>query len=292
MKSMTGYGRATFSNESFDIDIEIKSVNQKFLDLKISIPRELNFYELTARDLISKKIKRGKVDTRLTIIDKRIPQIEIDELKLNAYKTVYEKISEITQTNREIFLQRILDEPGVIISKGNSSEDPELVNILNSVLNEAVNKHQIMAHSEGLSMKEYICSSFEKMSSSIAHIKSEFPVFKEFLFNRLKDSVLDLVKNELKEDSITRLMTEAAVYADKADVTEEVVRIENHIAKVNHIIQTEQKEIGKTINFILQEMQREINTIGSKFSDPSVFNDIIFVKEEVEKCKEIIQNVE
>jgi len=157
-------------------------------------------------------------------------------------------------------------------------------------LDEAITAHQKMALTEGDSMKEYCFNSLSTMSSALNKIETEFPKYKKEIYSRLKDNIEELLGAFTKEEDHKKLLLETAIYVEKADITEEIVRLNNHIDKFSALLE-EKTELGKKLNFILQEMHREINTIGSKFNSTKVFDDIILIKEEIEKCREIIQNV-
>jgi len=162
--------------------------------------------------------------------------------------------------------------------------------IVMGTLNEALSAHLKMAVTEGDSMKEYCLNSLSTMSSALNRIEEEFPIYKKEIFTKLKENIENLLGTFIKEEDHKKLLLETAIYVEKADVTEELIRLKNHIDKFSVLLE-EKTELGKKLNFILQEMHREINTIGSKFNSTKVFDDIIFIKEEIEKCREIIQNV-
>lgn len=289
MKSMTGFGKEFFINDKIELDVEIKSVNSRFLDLKIYLPRELSELEILVRKLISNKIKRGKVDVRINFTDNRINEPELNEEKLISIHNLYKRAQELLNNNSEIPIEKLLNEKDVV--KYQKKDMESLTATIGEVVTNAVEKHQIFAKNEGDSMKEFVLQSIDKIYDAVKVIEEKFPLHKESMFEALKAKVTEIIKDNLSAEDHKRLLTETAVYAEKADVSEEIVRLKNHIEKfiklTNH-----QAESGKSMNFILQEMHREINTIGSKFNTSEVISDILLVKEEIEKCREIVQNVE
>ena len=292
MKSMTGYGRATYSDDCFEIDIEVKSVNGRFLDTKIKFPRELSFLEIDFKNTVKKSIKRGKVEVNINYKNIIIPELILDEENLKAYWEIYNEAKKILKTKSEIPLEQLLSEYNLIKIKTVDLEKDKFKNIILSVCEEAIFEHQKMALKEGKSMMIFLLSSVKKMYSALSLLENEFPKYKDEIYEKLKNNIVHMLKHKLEDDDYKKLLLESAIYAEKADVSEEIVRIKHHLDKLKEKIKQKNGEIGKSINFILQEMQREINTIGTKFNATAVFDEIISIKEEIEKCREIIQNVE
>ncbi len=292
MKSMTGFGKSITINENFEIEVEIKSVNHRFLDLRISVPKEMNSFELFIRELVTKKIKRGKVDLRLTYYDKRSPKIELDKEKLKAVWNIYQEAKKCINYQQTISLEKILSEHRIIVENKISLDSKLFKEVLSEAVNQSINEQQAFALSEGKSMQVFFVSSLSKISSSLNVIKKEFPNYKNELFMKFKQQIAEIINDDINEEYEKRILTETAFYIEKADVNEEIVRLNNHIEKFKETLYITGKEVGKVLNFILQEMLREINTIGSKFNSISVFSQVLTIKEEIEKCREIVQNVE
>ncbi len=292
MKSMTGFGKATFFSEQYDFDIEVKSVNQRFLDLKINMPKEILHLESILKDTISKKIKRAKVDVRITLVDKRPPALILDENKLMAYWNIFQKARTILQIEAPVSLEKVMEEPGVIYQGSSELATAEFVEALQGCLINALDEHHAMAMKEGASMQEALLISTSKINSSLSMIEECFPEYKEQVYLKLKQQVMEFLKESLNEETERRIITESALYIEKADVNEEIVRLKNHLDKFREKLYDDKNEVGKSINFILQEMQREITTIGSKYNSAEIFSSVLIIKEEIEKCRELIQNVE
>jgi len=292
MKSMTGYGKAKFTDENFDLEIEIKSVNSRFLDLKIKNPRELNNFEQFVNKQIGKMIKRGKVEARLSLKDKRNVELTLNEPKLLAYWNVLQKAAQLVGHGDSVSLDRVLEEPNIIETADMALDEDMLKNMIETTLTKALANHKKMADHEGESMRVYSAEAMDRIEAALTHIENEFPAHKEHLYNKLKTNVEELLGRFLAEEDHRRIMMETAVYVEKADITEEVVRLKNHLIKFRNKINAKYGEKGKNLNFILQEMHREINTTGSKFNSDKVLDEVILIKEEIEKVREIIQNVE
>ncbi|MCD4828408.1 MAG: YicC family protein [Candidatus Cloacimonetes bacterium] len=292
MKSMTGFGKASYADDRFEVEIEVKSLNHRFLDMRILLPREVQSLELPLRDIVGKSIGRGKVDVRVTWRDKRLPQIEIDEDRLKAVWTMFEQAQRIVGQSQEISLDRILDRPGVVREYSQQTEDDELLAAIRQPLEEALSRHAAMSRREGEAMHDFFITSLARIDSALSGIEAEFPEYRNDLFNKYKTQVSEMLASSLSDEEHRRLLVEIALFVEKSDVNEEIVRLHDHIAKFRDKIFETKRQVGKALNFILQEMQRETNTIGAKFNSVKVFSEVLTMKEEIEKCREMVQNVE
>lgn len=291
MKSMTGFGKAGYSDDNYEINIEIKSVNSRFLDLKFKLPYEISFLEPVFSKTISQKVKRGKVDVYTNFVNKKPPALELNAETLKTYWDMYSRAKEVLKTDANLPFTKVLSERDVIAVKKDDLESGAFIELVRSVLDKALDEHQKMAQNEGKSMLEFLTASLEIMQKSIDKLKKAFPEYKEEIHKKLKTNVENLLKNKLEGDDQKRFLQEIAFYIEKADVNEEIVRLQHHLEKFKNKLNTG-TEVGKSLNFILQEMLREINTIGSKFNSTNAFNDVLTIKEEIEKCRELVQNVE
>lgn len=292
MKSMTGYGKAKFSNQDLDIEIEIKSINGRYLDLKISAPRELNFFENQVRNKVAQHLFRGTVDLRINYSDHREPPIHLDKARLAKYKELIHEAQSFMGVQDDIPLQYILAEPGVIQTLNNLDTDNTLINALESTLNEAINSLLKVTLREGNEIKKEFYKSAVKIHEATTEIQKLIDPFKQELFEKLKQRLDELLSKESREGLEQRLVLETAIYVDKYDIQEELTRLSSHLDMLTQLLDdSDGKEVGKKLNFILQEMQREANTLGSKFSTTQSFKYILVIKEEIEKCREISLNV-
>lgn len=292
LKSMTGYGRSSYSNEELDIDIAIKSVNSRFLDVKFYMPKEIQFIENELKNLIKERITRAKVEVKIKYKDVNPPELMLDKPRFSAYYNVYREAAEIIGSKQDIPIDKILSEKDVIKIPEKDLENSDIIRNISNTMVEALNNHTEMSLKEGKSMALYLTKSLSECTSALHDIEELVPAHKDLLFSNLKGNMEELLKDKLSETEMKRVMLEVAVYVDKADITEEIVRLKDHILRLGKFIDVEKHEKGKKINFILQEMHREINTIGSKFCIIDSFDSILKIKEEIEKCREIIQNVE
>jgi len=290
---MTGYGKSNLTFEDIDLDIEIKSVNSRFFDLKLYLPRELSFLEIELRNIIRQTIKRAYIEARISIRDRRIPKIEIDENKLLTYWNLFQKVREVVGSNQNISLEKVLDEPGVVTTDNTNLDTDEFRKIFMTCLASALDQQEKMAQSEGLSMKNALVESLQKIKISSSNVYNAFENYKSTLFEKYKARILELLNDHITEENEKRLLMETAIYIDKADIHEELTRLDDHILKFQELLDKgSDDELGKTMNFIVQEMHREGNTLGSKYSTPQSFQDVLIIKEEIEKIREMVQNVE
>ena len=291
MKSMTGFGKAGYSDDNYEINVEIKSVNSRFLDFKIKLPYEISFLETVFSKTISQKIKRGKVDIYINIVNKKPPVLELNAGTLKTYWDLYSQAKDVLKTEANLPFAKVLSEKDVIAVKKDDLESGDFIEIVRNVLEKALDEHQKMAQNEGNSMHEFLKSSLKIMRKSIEKLQKTFPKYKEKIHNKLKTNVESLLKDKMEGDDYKRFLQETAIYIEKADVNEEIVRLQHHLEKFKNKLNAD-GETGKSLNFILQEMLREINTIGSKFTSTNAFDDVLTIKEEIEKCRELVQNVE
>lgn len=290
MKSMTGYGKAKIQKNDMDCEIEIKSINGRFLDMRIYLPREISFFEYPIRQHIGKVLSRGTVEIRVTFADRREPAFKLNEVKLMKYYELVKQAQALLDIDEDISLEYLLNEPGIIESINNLDEDKQLAELLNLTLEKAIEALELSLRAEASNIKETLKHSSDLMLKTLDNIEKEIQPFKEELYSILKHRVTELLSNFNAEMLEQRLVQELAIYIDKYDIQEEISRLKCHI---NTLLATLEKEedTGKTLNFILQEMQREANTLGSKFSTARTFTYVLTLKEEIEKCREIVQNV-
>lgn len=290
MKSMTGFGKSRIAKDSVEVYVEIKSINGRFFDLKTYIPRELNFFEYEIRKMVSARLKRGTIELRLYIDDQREPNIAVNELKLRKHYEVMKKALDLLKIKQEIPLDILFDNPDIFEVDYKADEDCVLIDIVSKTINHAIDELENSLSEEGANIKKVFMNSIETIESAIEKVKLEIQPYKEELFKSMKKRI-EQITQDFKIDTLEqRLVQELALYIDRYDVHEEITRIESHIELFLETIENE-SEIGKNLNFILQEMQREANTLGSKFSNSNTFQNIIVIKEEIEKCREIAHNV-
>jgi uncharacterized protein (TIGR00255 family) len=259
--------------------------------LKCYIPKDVSYLELPIRTTINQFYKRGTVEIRLRYVDHTKPTISLNEEKLVAINSIMPRIMQLCKT--EILpIEYILKEYDVIALKSELYEIIEFNTDVIATLKKAITNQQKMAKKEGIGISKVILASLDRIQSAVTHVESTIPAFRKELFTKMQARIYDILPQSARQNIEQRLMQELAIYLDKYDIQEELNRLKEHIDTIYaQIKEKEENDLGKTLNFILQEMQRESNTLGSKYSNYHSFNNILLIKEEIEKCREIIQNV-
>ena len=290
MKSMTGFGNSLINRENIEIEFEVKSINARFLDLRIYLPRELSFYETEIRKHIIGILSRGTIEVRVNFKDHREPKLVLDKTKLLKYNDMAIEAAKLLASEEIVSIEFLLKEQGVIEIADRLAEDETLANVLNEALEQALHRINESMLVEGRQIKQMLIDSMQKIQKALNAISEMCEPFKKELYETMHRHIEELMGTYTKENLEQRLIQELAIYIDKYDIGEELSRLNAHINTFNSTLQVE-GDIGKTLNFIIQEMQREANTLGSKFSTAQSFPWILAIKEEIEKCREMIQNV-
>ena len=293
MNSMTGFGRATQIVDGLQCIIEIKSVNSRFLDLNIRSPKQVNSVEHSIRKCIQKTIHRGKVDVFVTLQDvaDREKQFIINSSLKHQIQDLL--VSEgFYREPQEVPLSAVMaiSNDWVQIQDSEVTEDV-LQSLVTDTTTNALNALVSMRQSEGIHIKQDLLHRLSQMTNIIEDINSHKAdaviAYKENLRTKMMDYVegLDITANE------DRLLQEVAIMADKTDITEEIVRFRSHVVQLTNTLKMDEP-IGRKLDFIIQEMNREVNTIGSKAMDITLTDHVVQLKCELEKVREQVQNIE
>lgn len=291
MKSMTGFGSSSLELEDCSIDIEIKSVNNRYLDFNFSMPSFLNFMLEDMKSLIKNKLKRGRVDVYIKI---KKYQLSVDSVDINyeLAQKIKEKLDSLNQKldmRSDISVRDLVKYDDVMTFTYKDLDNEFLHDNILKVLDEAVNKIYSMRSIEGDNLREDLSTNLSKIEDQISKISSltenSVKEYRENLFNKISE-LLD--EEKIDKD---RMYLEVALMADKADINEELKRFDSHIVQFK--LAMDMKDcIGRKLDFIIQEMNREINTISSKSNDESISVCVIEVKSLIEKLREQVQNIE
>lgn len=290
MRSMTGFGKSHLNMHNIECDIEIKSVNGRYLDVKCYLPRDLSFFEYTLRKTVSRYLLRGSIELRVNINDYREPKLRLNEPKLHKYHDIIKQAQNSLNMDQSVPLEFLLNEPGVIESINKLDEDPQMLEVLNTSLKQALKIIKSSTEDEAEEIRNVLLDSFRAIENALKEVAAQIQPFKQELFTNMNKRINEIVSAYALENMEQRIVQELAIYIDKYDIQEELTRLDSHI-KTFYATLDKADDIGKTLNFILQEMQREANTLGSKFSNSKTFTHILIIKEEIEKCREIVQNV-
>ncbi|MCM0648736.1 YicC family protein [Clostridium swellfunianum] len=289
--SMTGFGRGSTEENGRSFIVEIKSVNHRYLDLNIKMPRNLASLEDRIRRALSEKINRGKIDVYVTqnIIASNDVAANFNYALADSYIKCLKEIKDRYEVRDDISVSLISRFPDVITLNQKEEDIETLWNIISVSLNAAIDMLVSMRQKEGLKLKEDILSRCNYINNHIAKIVERAPVllveYKEKLEKRVKELL-----NDAKLDE-GRMAMEIAIFADKSNIDEEIVRLNSHIVQMKDTLELAEP-IGRKLDFIIQEMNREANTIASKANDLELTNIVLNIKNEIEKIREQVQNVE
>ncbi len=291
VRSMTGFGRAQTSVEGFNITVEIRSVNHRYFEFYAKLPRAYIALEEKVKALLSTGISRGKVECSIqleTTADESVV-VSVNEPLAKGYVEAIKSISEKFGLDDDLTAFSVARFSDVLsISKAPVDED-ELWEKVSPVVSEALNSFISMRVTEGKKLCEDVLSRADKILENVSYIEERSPetvkAYSEKLLERMKNVLGDTQIDE------SRILTEAAVYADKVAVAEETVRLRSHIEQLHELMNSD-AAVGRKIDFLVQEINREANTIGSKAQDVDIARRVIDIKAEVEKIREQIQNIE
>lgn len=291
MKSMTGYGLYQKSDENYNVKIEIKSVNNRYAEINIRLPKNLFAIEDKIRKFIKDTVKRGKVDVFINIeyLSQNNEDIKLNIPLAKAYMKNLLDLKEELKLKDPISLRDIYTFQGVVTSSISDEEDHELNNLIFQTLEGAVKKFDEFRKIEGENLKADLKEKIKNIKTLNDEIKDLAPISLEENIKKLKENI----ESQLKDQSLdkARLSTEVALMCDKLAIDEEITRIYSHIDQFNDIIK-DTNPIGRKLDFLLQELNRESNTIGSKSTNTKIINTIVVLKSEIEKIREQIQNIE
>ena len=290
IKSMTGYGKSSLCINSREYQIEIKAVNHKYIDVNIKLPRIISYLEDEIRKYIISRIKRGKIDITITFENygKDGNNIKINTELAKFYIESLKKLAEEENLSTEINVTEITKMPDVLTIKNDINED-EIKQELLQVLKEATDQLIEMRKKEGTKISVDILNKIDQIEIKTNEILGLSTGLIEEYVVKLEARI----KNLLKTDELdkARLMQEVVIYADKCSIEEEVTRLKSHISQLRNLINIDEPT-GKKMDFLIQEMNRETNTIGSKSNNLDITNDVITIKTILEDIREQIQNIE
>ncbi len=291
ISSMTGFGRYELINEKLKLTVELKSVNHKYLDLNIKMPRKFNLFENNIRNLLKKYAVRGKVDLFISYEDLCDEQ---KSLRYNAslaqeYYKYYLQIQQdigITEDIKPSIIAKCMD---VLVLEEQESDEEELWVVLSEVLEKAFSSFKESRTKEGEALKNNILEKLDDMDRITDYIEGYLPQIITEYRSKLEEKVKEFLENSLIDDA--RIAAEVTIYADKVAVDEELVRLKTHIKHMRDILNAG-GEVGRNLDFLAQEMNRESNTILSKSNNINITNSGIELKTCIEKIREQVQNIE
>jgi uncharacterized protein (TIGR00255 family) len=292
IKSMTGFGKGEFTDGKRNVICEIRSVNHRYSDIFIKMPRRYSFAEEKIKSIIKETVKRGKVEVSVVVesITEEDITIKLNPLVARQYIDNLRMLKDEFGLEGEISLETIANLPDVMKNAPDIDDEEEVTSSIEEAVRTAVANLDQMRVIEGQKLAEDLTMRGELIRKYVSEIEERAPEIVKEYKQKLYDRISELVEG-MVEVPDERILLEAAVFADKTNITEELVRLDSHISQLHQILGAA-KSNGKKLDFLVQEMNREANTIGSKANDNDITGAVIEIKSEVEKIREQVQNIE
>ena len=291
VKSMTGFGRCEISEGDRKMTVEIKSVNHRYLDVAIKMPNKLNFFESAIRSLLKTYIQRGKVDVFITYEDlsEANTTLRYNQALAAEYLKYLNQMAEEFHLEQDVKVSALSRYPEVLVMEEVQEDEEELWKLLEKAVKGACEQFVETRIREGENLKRDLLIKLDELLEHVAYVEERSPQIVAEYREKLTEKVKELLADTQMEES--RIAAEVTIYADKICVDEEIVRLKSHIKHTKETLEKEDS-VGRKLDFIAQEMNREANTILSKANDLEVSNHAISLKTEIEKIREQIQNIE
>ena len=291
VKSMTGYGRAKQTLNGRDITVEVRSVNNRYLDCTVKMPRAYIFAEDAIKTCVQKAISRGKVDVFITIESNGAEEtvVTVNDALARSYYEALVHLKETFSLEGDVSALSLAKFPDVLTVTKAEEDLESMAADLCTVTEEALYAYNAMRTVEGEKLAQDVASRVATIEQVVGKVEERSPqtvaAYREKLYARMQEVLQSATVDE------NRLLTEAAIFADKTAVDEETVRLRSHIAQLRTMLESDEP-VGRKLDFLIQEVNRECNTIGSKCNDLSIAQDVVNMKAEVEKIREQVQNIE
>lgn len=291
IKSMTGFGRAVAETDGYVITVEIKSVNHRYFEFSSRIPRQYGFLDDKLKSYINSRVSRGKVECYVSIdaLNTEAAQVVVNNTLASAYVSALKELSKNYDLKEDFGASTVARFQDVLIVKKADEDEEKIWSYVKSVTDTALDKFIAMRTVEGEKMKNDISSRADYILSCVEYIEKRSPETVKEYNDKLVERVHDLIGDVSLDEG--RVIQEVAIYADKVAVAEETVRLRSHLDQLKAFINADEP-VGRKMDFLVQEINRETNTIGSKANDVDIARKVVDIKAEVEKIREQIQNIE
>jgi len=292
IRSMTGYGEAEKEVAGFSLRVELRSLNHRFLDISLKLPQELSSYEELIRGEVKKRISRGRIDIFVSLkpISGKVLTLEVNEEAVREVADSLKKLKKEAKLSGKVDINTILRLPGLIELKPKKLEgSDELKKAVEETLSSALSLLEEARVREGEALSQAIATSITKIEEEVKGIEEEAPKIQEELYQKLKER-LSVLAPEVSLDE-KRLFEEAVYYTDRFDITEELTRLKAHLAEMRRLLSATEP-VGRKLDFLIQELNRETNTLGSKVKKLEFTKGVLSIKSEIEKIREQAQNIE
>lgn len=291
MKSMTGYGRARAAIDGREIMVELRAVNHRYLDVNVKAPRGYGFLEDALKKAVGARISRGKVDIFVAITDTGAQEtaIVLNKELARGYLDALQELRDAFHLHDDITVMSIARMPDVLVSERLEVDADALTAAVLEVFAHAVDEFDVMRGREGEKMAADVSGRMQTILGLVEDVEKRSPERVEAYRERLEKRMNEILADTTADPQ--RILTEAAIFADKTAVDEETVRLRSHLDQLSLMLE-DQNPVGRKLDFLVQEMNREANTIGSKANDTAMANLVIGLKAEIEKIREQVQNIE
>ena len=291
VKSMTGFGRAVKEIDGYVITVELKSVNHRYFEFSSRIPRQYGFLDDKIKSYVNSCVSRGKVDCFIGIeaLNTEAAEVVVNNTLASAYVKALKELEETYELKCDYGASSISRYPDVLVVKKAEEDEEKLWSYVKEVTDEAIGKFVEMRAAEGVKMYDDINSRADYILDCVSYVEERSPETVKEYNDKLIERVHELIGDASLDEA--RIIQEVAVYADKVAVAEETVRLRSHISQLKEFLNSDEP-IGRKMDFLVQEINREANTIGSKANNVDIARKVVDIKAEVEKIREQIQNIE
>lgn len=291
IKSMTGFGRAQETVDGMTVTVELKSVNHRYFEFTAKVPRTYGFLEEKLKSFLNARVSRGKMECYVSIenLEESDMEVVVNPSLAKGYVDALRTLSETFGLKEDYSAISIAKFPDVLTLRKAPADEEKIWNAVQKVTELAVERFVTMRETEGKKLRADILSKADTILEHVAFVESRSPQTVREYHEKLRQRMEELLENTQVDEQ--RLLTEAAIFADKVAVDEETVRLRSHISQLREFLNADEP-IGRKLDFLVQEMNRESNTIGSKAQDVEIAKRVIAIKAEVEKIREQVQNIE
>lgn len=291
IRSMTGFGREQKIIDQYDISVEIKSVNHRYFEYSSRLPRHYSYLDEKLKAYIKGNISRGKVEISVTInnLNGKEANIKVDKLMAAGYIDALREISGSLELEDDLKLSNLMKLPDIFNVQKIASDEDYIWDLVRETISGAIEKFVFMRENEGKNLKSDLLAKISEVEKNLLYVEEQAPKTAEAYRNRLYQKLKDVLENSDIDEQ--RIIMEAAIYSEKIAVDEETVRLHSHLDQFRELMEADEP-VGRKLDFLVQEINREINTIGSKAQNLDITKCVVDMKAEIEKIREQIQNIE